>query len=1752
MSTNYLTGLFVLSVIIFSCLTIVPLASAEEVFGSASYVSDGIDAERVSRNPVTGSVSFIRGNYSAPLQIAPKQIRGAEEAARDFFSKHGSLFGIESQSKELMTMKSTRADGARSYTRFQQMHSGIPVLGGELIVQTDSKNNVITVNGETLKEISADTIPRITEDEALNEAIEWVSKDYVIDADVLYGKRMGLWFYNPLLLGGKENVTKLVWRFEILTSERIPLNELVLVDARTGKIALQFNQIDDALYRRIYDANNTYVKDLPGNITQLKRSEGVGPSNITEVDNVYDFAGDTYYFYFNLFGRDGIDGLGMNLTFTTRYCEKTVCPYVNAYWESNLEQIVFGDGFGSADDVVAHEMTHGVTVHESNLFYYMQSGAINEAFSDIFGEYVDQINGRGNDSNEAKWLMAEDSPLGAFRNMKNPPSFSDPDKMSSEYYVCGESDGGGVHSNSGVASKTAVLLTEGGSFNGYDIAGIGMNKTAALFYEAQTNILTSGSDYFDLFNALKQAAVNMDYSSEDRLELEKALSATEMSSQPKACMAKNAPICPEGQSPSLLFYDDMENVSSGNWAHDAIYGNDSWYYPQNPNIYGYDMTYATSGIYNIWGDDPDALSDSYIKMNYGVELPEDDISYLRFNHSYGFEHGSVDYDGGVLEYSTDAGKTWSDAYKLILDNGYNGVISDCCGNPLNNRKAFTGTSNGYISSRLTLASLKGRNATFRFRLGSDQNTGSYGWAIDDVMIYSCTGTATQRHSAPALYCNNSPCTAPSGLIGSRGNISNVSEPNYPNTIDSCMDGNMGTYLVDESLENMTLTDSLDDKYMAGDVIEASVWAYCYKKDQDNLNIVYANNSQSPDWRVISHMHCNDSGMQLFTANYTLDNVTGNHTIRGLIQNMGNELSTCGDGVNGYDDADDVTIKVIRNTRPSVYDIRCMNKTGWFDCSKMGYGQNITAVRAECTPLYGSITEARFTLTNEPDGGTYFDSTGYKSSGFWMYRTNGMVLTDSGNWTLTVTCKDGSGVYGRASYSWLVPWGRLEAYLLDKTIARNATKDEFFSYGSGVRCVVGECGNVTAILDPERTGEQIGSCNANIYSEHAIMQPDNETLKKWLASRTERSRAYIDPKIREELTESTGDYFSILSLLTYLPEERDQGHCGNCWAWTGTGLMDVALRVNEGVSDRLSIQYLNSNYNGGNGSDWACCGGELSYFTGFYQDKKTSIPWSNANASYGDVASSCSRYDSNVSAGSIAMRPAYAVPDIMDEYIETLNVSQEFAILNIKNVLKQNKAVWFAFYLPTTPAWQTFYDYWDNQTEEGVYNMDQFCGQNYTDGGGHAVLLLGYNDTDPLNRYWIILNSWGNSSERPNGLFRMNMSMNYSGLIYMDGKWTNAFEFGSINITYSLKGVIPMNNGTPFYTTDQNPVYPVNQTCLQNMHAGDECNQTWQVNATGDAQSSWKFFTFYESNNTGIEKTKTADVNITIRNPEIRPVISNLTVILVSENSATITWKNDVECVSEVLFGLNESYGSYYEDDRETTMHRINLRGLPEDTTIHYKVHVFGPNGSTSTSDKTFRTAKNYEERINANAGQTITLNVSGAHALLEMHANQSLENASMNVTYSIHSPVNRSLTVPGTDRYVKITESPEILENIGSFTLRMYYTDDDLLIKHLNETSLAMYGYNETAQEWIRLSAELDWVQETGSDAENNYVWANVTRFGAYAIGGQKICDHNGDYPACGVISLDEVLDYINLWAQEKAELTDVIALINGWVETSL
>lgn len=689
---------------------------------------------KISRHARTGRIHFMGTDLQHPIknpQTLPSDAK-PEDASRAFLSEYGKLFGLADHAKELKAIRTHAADRGRSFVRFQQLYNGIPVLGAELSVQTDSNNNVISANGKVLSGIAVDAVPVIDASTATGIAMNAVAKIYGADVSELVASDPELNIYNPAMLKPGLDFNTLVWRLEISSGKSLPINELVLVNAHTGSIDLHFNQIMYAKNRRICDYDNNPANTLP--CTAPVRTEGQAASAIQQVNNAYDRFGDAYDFYFNYHGRDGIDNAGMPIIAAVRFCTNTECPLDNAWWDTSKSQFAVGNGWDAADDMMAHEYTHGVTGNTSKLYYYYQSGAINESLSDLWGEFIDLANGRGNDSAGVRWLLGEDLPTGAIRSMSNPPAYNQPDKMSSPNYYCdpNEIDNGGVHFNSGVGNKAAYLLVDGGPFNGRTVTGLGITKVAKIYYEAQTSLLLSASDYSDLYNILQQACNNLigtnGITAADCQEVQDAVDATEMNQQPANCSANEASLCPAGQVPNNLFFDNFEG-GIGNWTLGAV-----WHRSAN-------RIYATSGTWNLWGEDGNAAGLSSVSMNADVALPAG-TSYLHFKHVYGFEDdGGGAYDGGVVEYSTNSGANWTDARLLFDTNGYNGQIAVTGrNNPLEGDQAFVRESNGYYSSRLNLAPIAGGNVRFRFRIGTDNSISDEGWYIDDVRIYTCVNT----------------------------------------------------------------------------------------------------------------------------------------------------------------------------------------------------------------------------------------------------------------------------------------------------------------------------------------------------------------------------------------------------------------------------------------------------------------------------------------------------------------------------------------------------------------------------------------------------------------------------------------------------------------------------------------------------------------------------------------------------------------------------------------------------------------------------------------------------------------------------------------------------------------------------------------------------------------------------------------------------------------------------------------------------
>ena len=310
----------------------------------------------------------------------------------------------------------------------------------------------------------------------------------------------------------------------------------------------------------------------------------------------------------------------------------------------------------------------------------------------------------------------------------------------------------------GVLNKAAYLLTDGDTFNSYTVTGLGMDKTAAIMYEVQTNLLTSGSDYSDLYYAMQQACQNLEggaagITNADCLEVTDAVDAVEMNDEPSTGFNPHAEVCPASQTPNDIVYDDFESGIIANWTASWLGGDpspfadpdDYWVwligYAQagDLSMYGSDFTLNPADPFDPPVDEPD---DYVMTMNSGAALPAASIGYLHFEHSFGFENPS--WDGGWLEYSTNGGGNWSDAGGFFDDGlDYKGTISGGSDNLNPGQAAFVGDSHGFVSSRYDLSSLAGQNVLFRFRISKDSTVYDLGWIIDEFRIYTCAVPDTE-------------------------------------------------------------------------------------------------------------------------------------------------------------------------------------------------------------------------------------------------------------------------------------------------------------------------------------------------------------------------------------------------------------------------------------------------------------------------------------------------------------------------------------------------------------------------------------------------------------------------------------------------------------------------------------------------------------------------------------------------------------------------------------------------------------------------------------------------------------------------------------------------------------------------------------------------------------------------------------------------------------------------------------------------
>ena len=356
------------------------------------------DGTAISLHPATGVARFVRVAPGSTASLSPLNAGSAEAKAEAFFKEYAGLFGIEDAKAELR-LAGSRVD-ALGMTRltYEQVHGGIPVYAAVLRAHFDKSGRMTVANGTFVPGIRVGTQPRIKASQAARVAVARASlsdRDGVVPSGPgrVVGARVVV--FRTGLVAGRRGESHLAYQVEV--SNGADLHKDVFVDAMTGKVLDAINRVQDALFRRAYDGMNEVppYTNYPSNPFWVEGDPF--PTGTAEADNMILASGETYNHFENAFTFDS-GGLYPFFPNTSGEMHSIFnrgdgCP--NASWNSTY--ISFCPGT-TTDDITAHEWGHAYTEFTSNLIYQWQSGALNESYSDVWGETVDLINGRGLDT----------------------------------------------------------------------------------------------------------------------------------------------------------------------------------------------------------------------------------------------------------------------------------------------------------------------------------------------------------------------------------------------------------------------------------------------------------------------------------------------------------------------------------------------------------------------------------------------------------------------------------------------------------------------------------------------------------------------------------------------------------------------------------------------------------------------------------------------------------------------------------------------------------------------------------------------------------------------------------------------------------------------------------------------------------------------------------------------------------------------------------------------------------------------------------------------------------------------------------------------------------------------------------------------------------------------------------------------------------------------------------------------------------
>ncbi len=441
------------------------------------------------------------------------------------------------------------------HRRFAQHYRGLPVFGGEVILH-DQNGITRSLTGKYFDITDLSLTPVVTAESAaatLRSTLETGRSPQLKAAP-------GLIVY-PV----SDSDVRLAWLMTFTAGREYSMSGVV--DAHSGAILTFFSNVMNensgaiGLGRGYHGEAVKLATTLSGGKYYLADEQRIRPivqltydgklggyiptstdnsfNSSSEAVNAHQFLGFVYDFFYTALGRSGING--SNLDVIAYVNDSSSGNKDNAYWTGEDLMMVFGTPSGAggqqlaaAIDVVAHELSHGVTQFSSNLVYAYESGALNEAFSDVMGaavEFAFQPVGTG--LLQADWFNGEDGHIeystAGCRNLADPNTnsqlrnagfpqnywYADPSHLSQQipplYYRGNLVDIGGVHLNSTIFGHAFYLLASGGThrISGRTVNGIGLTRATRIYYRAFTAYMTRTAKFIDAANALLLSAAEL-------------------------------------------------------------------------------------------------------------------------------------------------------------------------------------------------------------------------------------------------------------------------------------------------------------------------------------------------------------------------------------------------------------------------------------------------------------------------------------------------------------------------------------------------------------------------------------------------------------------------------------------------------------------------------------------------------------------------------------------------------------------------------------------------------------------------------------------------------------------------------------------------------------------------------------------------------------------------------------------------------------------------------------------------------------------------------------------------------------------------------------------------------------------------------------------------------------------------------------------------------------------------------------------